>query len=164
MSKETLIIGAEQVVIDSENLNFNETTLNDYIIKEGGFYDNFGGYLAKAEKLLHENDSKLEEIYAERFAYFKDQGGSDKLCEARTKSDGDYLKMKEKVIEAKYLVTRLKNHLRSWDKNHDNAQSLGHMIRKEMDKLHFDIRGDSSYDYETKIDQLVGHIDTKINE
>ena len=36
-------------------------------------------------------------------------------------------------------MTLLKQHLRSWDKAHENAQSRGHMIRKEMDKLNTDI-------------------------
>ena len=38
------------------------------------------------------------------------------------------------VIEARYVVNRLKNHLKAWDKNHDNAQSMGHMLRKQMEK------------------------------
>jgi hypothetical protein len=46
--------------------------------------------------------------------------------------------IKEQVIEARYYVNRLKNHLKAWDKNHDNAQSVGHMQRKLMDKLHGD--------------------------
>jgi hypothetical protein len=49
----------------------------------------------------------------------------------------------------------LQQHLRAWDKNHDNAQSRGHMIRKEMDKLNIDI-------YKSK--QLDVDIDRKVSE
>lgn len=138
--KEELQIGSDKVIIDPENLRFNETTLNQYIMSEGGFYDNYGAYLARAEKILQSREMELEEIFASTFALHKDGGGSDKLAEARAKSDEDYTNKKRQVVEAKYLVSRLKNHLKAWDKNHDNAQSLGHMLRKEMDKLNADIR------------------------
>ena len=170
IEKEELMIGNEKVIIDPKNLHFNENTLNEYIVKEGGFYDNFGGYLARAEKLLQMAEIRAEETYSDRFATFKDKGGSDKLCEARAKSDPDFIKAKEKVVDIKYLVNRLKNHLRAWDKNHDNAQSLGHMLRKEMDKLNSDIRGGSYYsgygttDFDTEVDKIVKHVDTEKEE
>jgi hypothetical protein len=47
--------------------------------------------------------------------------------------------LKEEVRQAKYIVARLKQHLRAWDKSHDNAQSMGHMLRKQMDKLNAEI-------------------------
>ena len=38
-----------------------------------------------------------------------------------------------------HKVTLLKQHLKAWDKAHENAMSRGHMVRKEMDKLNTDI-------------------------
>jgi len=113
--------------------------LGHYIEHESGFYDNFGASLAMAEKNLQLKDLQHEKIYNQRYIEAKDSGGTDKLAEARAKADQDVIAMKEDVIEAKYIVTRLKQHLRAWDKNHDNAQSAGHMLRKVMDKLNAEI-------------------------
>jgi hypothetical protein len=136
---EKLEFAGNTVFIDPHNLAFNEATLTQYIQTESGFYDNFGGHLAMAERNLQNKELLLEKIYAERFVEAKEMGGSDKLAEAKAKSDPDVVAVKEDVTEAKYIVNRLKQHLRAWDKNHDNAQSLGHMLRKEMDKLNAEI-------------------------
>lgn len=138
---EKLNFDKYEVVVDPENLRFNEQTLNDYIQTEGGHYDNFGGYLAMAERNLQNRETLHEKLFSERFEEAKEMGASDKLAEAKAKKDADVVEMKSSVVEARYVVNRLKNHLRAWDKNHDNAQSLGHMLRKQMDKLHEAIVG-----------------------
>jgi hypothetical protein len=138
---EKLKFDKYEVTIDPENLRFDENNLSEYIQKEGGHYDNFGGYLAMAERHLQNKEVLYEKLYCERFEEAKELGASDKLAEAKSKKDVDVVSMKEEVIEARYSVNRLKNHLKAWDKNHDNAQSLGHMLRKQMDKLNSDIMG-----------------------
>lgn len=132
---EKLVIGTSSVVIDPTNLTFSEATLSSYIETEAGYYDNFGAYLALAEKNLQIRELEHEKLFHSRYIESKDIGGTEKYCEAKAKTDPDVVKFKEKCVEAKYMVTRLKQHLRAWDKNHDNAQSLGHMLRKTMDKL-----------------------------
>lgn len=139
MKEETLVFAGYSVKLDSENLRFNEATLNHYIQTESGYYDNFGASLARAERNLQNKETLHEKLYADRFVESKEMGGSDKLAEAKTKGDDDVVASKEEIIEAKYIVNRLKQHLRAWDKNHDNAQSLGHMLRKELDKLNAEI-------------------------
>lgn len=139
--KETLTFAGHTVEIDPEFLRFDETTLNQYIQKEAGYYDNFGAYLSLAEKNLQNKEVLHEKLASERFVEAKEAGGSDKLAEAKAKADPDVVVLKEEMVEARYVVNRLKQHLRAWDKNHDNAQSLGHMQRKIMDKLHADIIG-----------------------
>lgn len=141
MNPETINIAGEEVTIDVKHLEFNEDTLSEYFCKEGGYYDYFGGQLARAERYLMLCEKQVDDIFSTQFAILKDtKGGSDVLTTARVKSDPDYQKARDLVIEAKYRVTRLKNHLKSWDKNHDNAQSTGHMVRKSMEKLGTDIR------------------------
>lgn len=132
---EKLEIGTSSVVIDPANLTFSEATLNHYIETESGYYDNFGAYLALAEKNLQIRELEHETLFHLRYIEAKDIGGTEKYCDAKAKTDPDVIKLKEKCVAAKYMVTRLKQHLRAWDKNHDNAQSLGHMLRKTMDKL-----------------------------
>jgi hypothetical protein len=157
-------VGEEVVDLNENNLKFNETTLTTYLQQEGGFYNNFGGYLAKAEYLLQYRELDHEVAYADAFKMYKDEGGSDKLAEAKTESDPEVVKAKKAVIEAKYLVRQLVQHLKAWDKNHDNAQSLGHHLRKEMDKLNSEIRAagyrhdtpDNNYSYEDEVNKIVG--------
>lgn len=143
--KEKLEFAGAVVEIDPENLRFNETNLSQYIQTEAGYYDNFGAYLSLAEKNLQNFELRHEKTLAERFVEAKENGGSDKLAEAKAKCDPVVVDLKDKMNDAKYIVNRLKQHLRAWDKNHDNAQSLGHMQRKLMDKLHGDIMGSSRY-------------------
>lgn len=135
-------MGKEEVDLNQNNLNFDETTLTNYLQKEGGFYNNFGANLAKAEFILQRRQLELDALYGKKFKEYKDtEGGSDKLNEMKTDSDPDVIEAREKVIGANYRVNLLKQHLKAWDKNHENAQSMGHFLRKEMDKLNADILG-----------------------
>ena len=170
--KETLNIAGHEIIIDPANLEFNETTLNRYIQTEGGYYDNFGSYLALAEKIQHMREMEYESIYNERIVEAKENGATDKISEAKAKSNIDVLDAKKLLIEAKYKVKRLMQHLRAWDKNHDNAQSLGHMLRKEMDKLNSEIMGRASMDsysykmgnvLDQKIEDTISSIDEQEN-
>ena len=142
--KEILELGSQKVVIDPNYLKFNETTLTQYLTVESGYYDNFGAHLAMAEKMLQLFELQAERIYSSSFAEWKDNGGSDKLAEARAKSDTAVVASEELVIEAKYKVKRLQQHLRAWDKNHDNAMNLGHWLRKQADKLNAEIKVSNS--------------------
>lgn len=139
--KEKLKFDAYEVEIDPENLRFDEQSLSNYIQKESGWYDNFGAYLALSERHLQNKEVAHEKLYCERFVEAKENGASDKLAEAKAKADADVNELKSEIVEAKYVVNRLKNHLKAWDKNHDNAQSLGHTLRRQMDKL----KGDTIY-------------------
>jgi len=153
--KEKLEFAGVIVEIDPENLRFNENNLSQYIQTEAGYYDNFGAYLSLAEKNLQNFELRHEKLSADRFIEAKESGGSDKLAEAKAKADPDVVAFKEKVNDAKYAVNRLKQHLRAWDKNHDNAQSLGHMQRKMMDKLNSDIMGGKGYMHSGVNDDLI---------
>lgn len=140
MSKvEKIEFGGHTVVIDPKNLRFDEATLTIYIQHEAGYYDNFGSFLALAEKNQQNKDTLHEKVYYERFVEAKEMGGSDRLAEAKSKSDPTVVALKEEAIQAKYVVSRLKQHLKAWDKSHDNAQSMGHMLRKQVDKLNGEI-------------------------
>ena len=137
--KEKLEFDGQTVIIDPKNLRFDEATLSIYIQHEAAYYDNFGGALAWAERYLQKKENLHDKVYFERFVEAKESGGSDRLAEAKAKSDPTVTVLNEEVAHAKYIVNRLKQHLRAWDKNHDNAQSMGHMLRKQMDKLNSEI-------------------------
>jgi hypothetical protein len=168
MGKENLEFDKFSVIIDSENLRFDEASISNYIQTEGSFYDNFGYYLALAERNLQNKESIYEKTYCERFVEAKEAGSSDKLAEAKAKSDADVVDLKDDIFTAKYAVNRLKNHLKAWDKNHDNAQSLGHTLRRQMDRLSTDSihgnHGYQGYSIDRDISSIVGSFEPPVVE
>lgn len=155
MSKvEKLEFAGFSLEINPENLRFSDMSLTDYIQKEGSLYDYYGACLALAERNLQNKENMYDKIYNERFIEAKEDGAAVALAEAKAKIDPVVCSIKDEIVEAKYIVTRLKNHLRAWDKNHDNAQSMGHMQRKLMDKLKDHISGEP-VGIDTQIDRTV---------
>jgi hypothetical protein len=133
-------ISVQGVVVDlnSENMKFNENTLTEYLEKEAAFYDFFGINLARAEHELQRSELDSEYTYSDKFKEAKDDGASDKYAEAIAKTSMEYVAAKQKLQDCKLNVRKLQQHLRAWDKSHDNAQSLGFILTKEMDKLNRD--------------------------
>lgn len=137
--KTTIKIGNQEVVLDNSRLAFNEVSLSNFMENLGLWYDYFSQKLAEAEALLSYKDYEYELAFSSAYEKFKEEGCTDKLAEANAKKQDEVSEHKREIISAKHKVTLLKQHLRSWDKAHENAQSRGHMIRKEMDKLNSDI-------------------------
>jgi hypothetical protein len=76
----------------------------------------------------------------------------------------DVVAAKLKVNEAYLTVQLLKQHLRSWDKNHENAQSVGHFLRKEMEKMGKDnIRLPEGVSVEDLVARRLSHVDANGN-
>lgn len=138
--KVILKVLGKEVNLDAKNLFFNEATLNEYIQKEGAMYNRYGQCLADAQAEWQLARADHEVLYSQRFKEFKQGGATEKLAEAHSKADPDVIKANKRIIAKQRVVESLKNHLKAWDKNHDNAQALGHMMRKEMDKLGLDIK------------------------
>ena len=148
-------VGEKEVRLDPKNLEFNEHTLSEYMEREAGWYDYYGSKLADAEYLMQRAELEHDVTYSERFKENKDNGCSDKLAEASAKADHDVEEAKKLVLSAKLKVKLLQQHLRAWDRAHDNAQSRGHFLRKEMDKLSKDIYGSKTDNYlERRIEDL----------
>lgn len=166
--KRTITVYGQGVVLDSKKLEFSEGTLSEYLETEGGWIDYFGAKLAEAEKQYAEMEMEVEEeedeyerIYSKVFSTIKDtEGGSDKLTEGKSKVEPTViaarkkvLEFKVKAIEKKYVVRMLQQHLRAWDKNHENAQNRGNTLRKELERLYKD-----KVTYEDKMDEIIKHV------
>ncbi len=150
----------KEVKLDPKNLEFNEHTLSEYMEKEAGWYDYFGSKLADAEYLMQRAELDYDVTYSERFKENKENGCSDKLAEANAKADSDVEEAKKVFLAAKHKVRLLQQHLRAWDRAHENAQSRGHFLRKEMDKLNKDIYGPKADNYlERRIEEIVKEVD-----
>lgn len=152
---KTIKVGVSDVKLDASNMSFNEATLGKYLESEAMHYNYFGEKLAEAEYIQHRAEMEYDSIYAEKFKTYKEEGGcSDKLSEASAKADSEVQDAKKKALQARYNVKLLYQHLRAWDKNHENAQSRGYMLRKEIDKLGNTVRRDLSL--EDKVNEIVG--------
>jgi len=148
-----ITVFGQEVVLDTNKLAFSEGTLSEYLETEGGWIDYFGAKLAEAERQLAQASMELEReedeyerTYARVFATIKDtEGKSDKYVEGVTKVEQIVVEARKKVldlkareIECKFMVRLLYQHLRAWDKNHENAQNRGNTLRKELERLHKD--------------------------
>lgn len=166
--KRKMSVRGQEVILDTAKLHFSEATLDSYLEIEGGWIDYFGAKLADAERDLAECEMKVEmeedeyeRVYARVFSTIKStEGGSDKLVEGQSKIEPTVVAAKSKVLECtktaiayKHVVNMLKQHLRAWDKNHENAQNRGNTLRKEMERLHKDRFMDD------KIDEIIKQVD-----
>jgi len=138
-NKRVVKLGAEEIVLDADRLLFNEASLSHFQDRLAVWYDYFGEKQGLAEYLVARREAEYDSVYSATFAQHKEDGATDKLAEARSKSDSDVLEAKKKVALAKQRLTQIKQHIKSWDKAHDNAKECGYMVRKEMDKLQSEI-------------------------
>jgi chromosome segregation ATPase len=152
-NKRRIVVNGQEVVLDGSRLSFSEGTLSEYLETEGGWIDYFGAKLADAERQLAEMEMEIEKeeyefekIYSKVFSTLKStEGGSDKYVEGLTKVDQTVIdaqqkvfNLREKAIDFKHSVRMLHQHLRAWEKNHDNAQNRGNTLRKEMERINKD--------------------------
>ena len=138
-------LGETEIDLNPDHMMFSEVSLSDYYQQESGFYDYYSAQLAYADFLVTTRENNYDALYSEKFHNYKGEGGSDKLAESRAKSDAEVVEAKELVAAAKLKKSLLQQYLRSWDRNHENALALGHMLRKEMDKLNMTVRDRSGH-------------------
>lgn len=138
-AQTTIKIGGQEIVLDNTRLAFNEISLNNFMENLALWYDYFSQKLAEAEAILAYKEYEYDVLFSSSYEKSKEDGCTDKLAEANAKKDDKVCEAKKEIIGAKHKVTLLKQHLKAWDKAHENAMSRGHMVRKEMDKLNTDI-------------------------
>ena len=139
IEKVKVVVQGREIILDPDNMKYNENNLPEYMSKEYGWIDYLGKQLEYAQKetLLAEIDA--EASYSAKFMESKDTGSSDNYAKAYANSHVDVVAAKKKVVERKEVVGHLKAHLSAWSKNHENAQNRGHTIRAEMKVLNRDI-------------------------
>lgn len=149
IEKITVNVLGKDVILDPNNMHYNENSLGEFMSKEYAWVDYFGKQLEFAQKEAMLADIEAEAIYSKKFMLSKDDGNSDNYAKAFALSDNDVIEAKKRHIERKEVVGHIKRHLTAWDKNHDNAQNRGHTLRKEMDVLSRDIYSNDSNDVST---------------
>jgi len=132
-----LKVGEEEVFLDPQNLEVDEVNMNDFLKKFPGIYNHYNTMWAKAQLIQRTVEDRYENILNDRYVFFKqNDGGSDKLAEAKAKIHEGVVQAKKTMQAAKYVTQQLHAYLRSLDKAHEDALNLGYNIRKEMDKLY----------------------------
>ncbi len=131
----TVKVRGKDVKLDPVNMSFNDVTLSNYLIHEYGWIDYFGKQLEFAEKDYQLMKIDFDAMFNAKYADFKDTGCTEGQSKAKAQCDPDVVAIRQRMAEQDEVVGLIKQHLRAWDKNHENAQSRGHFMRKEMDKL-----------------------------
>lgn len=167
--KREINVNGQVIVLDASKLDFNECNISEYLEREGGWIDYFGAKLAEAERQYAEAEMEVEReedeydrLYSKVFSTLKTtEGGSDKLVEGQSKVEPTVVAARHKVldlkarsIELKYTVRALQQHLRAWDKCHENCQNRGNTLRKELERLHKD-----KFTYDDKMDEIIKSVD-----
>jgi hypothetical protein len=150
--KRDITIGHQTVALDTARLQFNDANIAQLQERVGLWYDYFGSQLADAEYEETEAEDQYDNVYNKYHIKWKEEGCTEKLAEAHAKNEPEVMAAKEEWNRAKLRLKRIQQHLKAWDKAHENAQNRGYTIRKEMDKLNSDI-------YYGK-----GDLDKKVNE
>lgn len=141
-------INGEEVALDPADLEFSEANLNDFLCKLPARYAYYSAKWAEAQHLNYCCEDVQEGIYAQKFELYKNQGGSDKLADARASADKEVTDARRAARKAKLYMQEIYGYLRALDKAHENALNLGYNIRKEMDKIHPGIKKQRDFDSE----------------
>lgn len=139
VEKVVVTVLNRQVVLDPENMKYNENSLGDYMGREYGWIDYFGKQLEYAQKeaLLAEIDADAQ--YSLKYMECKDAGNTDNYAKAFATAHVDVVAAKKKVVDRKEAVGHLKAHLKAWSENHENVKSRSYTLNQEMNKLNRDI-------------------------
>jgi hypothetical protein len=122
----------EEVSLDPEVLSFSEATLNQFLTRDAAVYSYYSSKLVDAQYLADKYDEQADIVYSKKFQEFKDEGGTDKLADAKAKACYDVVEAKEKARLAKRNKDFIWNFLKALDKAHENALNLGYNIRREQ--------------------------------
>jgi len=138
---ETIQFQDTEWKIDTGDLTFTDATLNQFFEKVGAIIDYIGAAHANAMRYHNVCELSYRHRYIEKFKHHKDAGRSDKTAELYAEGDPECIELKNLIIQAKYNKDRLYAHLQALNSSREDAHQRGHMLRKEMDKLHGDIKG-----------------------
>ena len=123
-------LGEEEIFLDPKQLEFNETTIGVFMEKAAVWCDYFGQKLADADWYLQCAEAIYEVKYSEIFSTHKEDGCSDKLAEAKSKSNPHVEEAKKSIINTRRKKQQLQQHLRAWDKAHDAAKSRNYTLHQ----------------------------------
>ena len=150
IEKVLVKVADTEILLDPNNMRYNENSLGEYMNKEYGWIDYLGKQLEYAQKELLLAEIDVDTEYSDKFLESKDAGNTDTYSKAFATRHPDVVTEKKRVIDRKETVGHIRAHLRAWDKNHENVQNRGHTLRKEMDVLNRE-----TYTSEQSVDDII---------
>lgn len=138
IEKINVIVNGKNIVLDPENMKYNEATLAEYQTTEYGWIDYLGKQLEFAQKEVLIAEIDLESQYSIKFLESKDLGNSDNYAKAFSNCHVDVVAAKKHLADRKEVVGHLKAHLKAWTSNHSNTTCRSHDLRSEMKILNRD--------------------------
>jgi hypothetical protein len=139
IEKVTVVVNGTTIVLDPENMKYNENTLGEYMNTEYGWIDYLGKQLEYAQKEVLIANIDAESQYSLKFMESKDAGNTESYAKAFALASANVVAAKKYVADRKETVGHIKAHLKAWKENHENAQNRGHTLRTEMKMLNRDV-------------------------
>ena len=139
LQRRIIKVGDVSVDLDPNRLLFNEATLSQFQESMATWYDHFGEMYCTADYYYSLAKEHAEIVFAKIYAEKKEDGATEKQADAQARTHSDVMKAKKQILQAKQKRDQIQQHIKAWDKAHENAQNRGYMIRKEMDKLQSEI-------------------------
>jgi hypothetical protein len=129
-------VAEHEVILDPKNLEVSEEIMNDFLKNFAGIYNYYYMMWAKAQHIHYLAEDHYDVLFASKYQWAKEnEGGSDKLAEAKARISEPVVQARMQARDAKYVMQLLNSYLRAMDKAHENALNLGYNVRKEMDKI-----------------------------
>lgn len=122
----------DEVILDPEHVQFTEATLNEFLQKAPGWFSYYSTKQSRAQYIASLHEDNYEQVYSNKFRFYKAEGGSDKLAEASSKTDPEVMEALKQSRKAKENLTCIGGFLKALDKANQNALNLGYNLRKEM--------------------------------
>lgn len=135
----TVNVCGKEVILDPNNMQFDENSLGEFFAKEYGWVDYLGKQYEFALKEYADSEVDAEALYSMKYMQSKDTGATDNYAKGFALSHDEVIEAKKKVNHNKMKCGLIKQHLNAFGKNHENAQNRGHTVRQEMKMLNRDI-------------------------
>ena len=136
---EEFEIGGREVVIDPSAFMWNETTVNDWFPKASGLYIYLGQVLEDAGSDMEEAKREHLITYNEKFIHHKEEGAANDLAKARAENEPDVIAKDKALHKKKRVHSKIKTHHNSLYRSMSLAENRAHTLRKEMEKMHYDM-------------------------
>jgi hypothetical protein len=160
MSQVITLSADDEVTLDPEHVQFTEANLNGFLQTTPGWFSYYSAKQARAQYIASLHDDKYEQVYSDKFRFYKAEGGSDKLAEASAKTDPEVIEALKRCRKAKENLTYITGFLRALDKANQNALNLGYNLRKEMQ-----LSGGNRVGEDKSLEEILGtDVATRINQ
>jgi hypothetical protein len=151
MSQVITLSVDDDVTLDPEHVQFTEATLNEFLQKAPGWFSYYSAKQARAQYIAALTEDMYDQVYSEKFRFYKAEGGSDKLAEASAKTDPEVVEALKQSRKAKENLNYINGFLRALDKANQNALNLGYNLRKEMQ-----LAGGNRIGEEKSLEEILG--------